>query len=219
MQFRSFPSSEEVSRHLGDLLRMQLQQAGTLMLSGGSTPYQIYNQLAQERFDIHPDCRLFLSDERCVPADSAKNNAFNLKPMLNALNGNSQFIEVDTSQSPREACIQFSNQLDTLASPNLGLLGIGIDGHTAGIFNQTDATTRSVQKTLYTNRPDGMDGVSVSASYIQSCHRIILLAMGESKRDVLVKLKKDPMCLIAGNVLLHHPQVEIWTDLELSSSL
>ena len=185
MQFRSFPSSEEVSRHLGDLLRMQLQQAGTLMLSGGSTPYQIYNQLAQERFDIHPDCRLFLSDERCVPADSAKNNAFNHKPMLNALNGNSQFIKVDTSQSPREACIQFSNQLSALASPVLGLLGIGADGHTAGILirwmQQLD-----LFKTLYTKRPDGMDGVSVSASYIQSCHRIILLAMGESKRDVLI---------------------------------
>ena len=216
MQFRSFSSSEEVIHYLSDLLRMQLQQAGTIMLSGGSTPYKIYDQLAQERFDIHPDCRLFLSDERCVSKNSVKNNAFNLKPMLHALNGNSQFIEVDTSQSPKEACIQFSNQLDTLASPNLGLLGIGADGHTAGIFNQMDATARSVQKTLYTKRPDGMDGVSVSASYIQSCHRIILLAMGESKRDVLMKLKKDPTCLIAGNVLLHHPQVEIWTDLELS---
>ena len=219
MQFRTFPSSEEVIHHLSDLLRIQLQQAGTLMLSGGSTPYQIYNELAQERFDIHLNCRLFLSDERCVPADSVKNNAFNLKPMLQALNGISQFIAVDTSQSPKEACIQFSNQLDTLASPNLGLLGIGTDGHTAGIFNHTDATARSVQKTLYTNRPDGMYGVSVSASYIQSCHRIILLAMGESKRDVLIKLKKDPTCLIAGNILLYHPQVEIWTDLELSSSL
>ena len=216
MQFRSFSSSEEVIHYLSDLLRIQLQQAGTIMLSGGSTPYKIYNQLAQEGFDIHPDCRLFLSDERCVPENSVKNNAFNLKPMLHALNGNAQFIEVDTTQSPKEACIQFSNQLDTLASPNLGLLGIGADGHTAGIFNQMDATARSVQKTLYTKRPDGMDGVSVSASYIQSCHRIILLAMGESKRDVLIKLKKDPTCLIAGNVLLHHPQVEIWTDLELS---
>ena len=92
---------------------------------------------------------------------------------------------------------------------------MGTDGHTAGIFNQMDAKARSVQKTLYTNRPDGIDGVSVSASYIQSCHRIILLAMGESKRDVLLKLKKDPTCLIAGNVLLNHPQVEIWTDLDL----
>ena len=98
MQFRSFPSSKEVIYHLSDLLRIQLQQAGTLMLSGGSTPYQIYNQLAQESFDIHPDCRLFLSDERCVPADSVKNNAFNLKPMLHALNGKSQFIAVDTSR-------------------------------------------------------------------------------------------------------------------------
>ncbi|HBO88182.1 MAG: 6-phosphogluconolactonase [Pontiellaceae bacterium] len=219
MQFRSFPSSEEVSHHMGDLLRKHLQQEGPLMLSGGSTPYQIYNQLAQEKFDIHPDCRIFLSDERCVPVDSEKNNAFNLKPMLNALNGNAQFIAVDTSRSPTEACIQFSNQLDTLSSPHLGLLGVGADGHTAGIFNQTDAIARSAEKTLHTNRPDGMDGVSVSASFIQSCRRIILLATGESKRDILITLKKEPTTLIAGQVLFHHPQVEIWTDLDLSSYL
>jgi|TARA_A100001015_G_C14977065_1_gene707769 6-phosphogluconolactonase len=219
MQFRFFQSSEEIGSQMSDVLRNHLSKAGTLMLSGGSTPYQIYNQLAQQAFDIHPDCRLFLSDERCVPADSDKNNAYNLKPMLHALNGTAQFIAVDTACTPAEASLKFSRELDKLSQPDLGLLGIGADGHTAGIFNQSDAKARSAETTLYTKRPDGMDGVSVSASFIHCCHRIILLATGESKRDILTTLKKNPKSLIAGNVLFNHPQVEIWTDLDLSSSL
>lgn len=219
MQFRSFPSPEEISNQMIAILRNHLSKAGTLMLSGGSTPYHIYNQLALQAFDIHPDCRLFLSDERCVPADSEKNNAYNLKPMLHALNGTAQFIAIDTTCTPEEASLKFSEELATLSQPDLGLLGIGADGHTAGIFNQVDATARSAATTLYTKRPDGMNGVSVSASFIHSCHRIILLAIGESKRNILTTLKKNPKNLIAGNVLFNHPQVEIWTDIDLSSSL
>ena len=104
------------------------------MLSGGSTPYQIYG-LLKEEVTLHPQRKFFLSDERYVGAHSPLNNGHNLLPMPEELQATHQFIPVQTSLPIEEAARVYEEHLLSFDNLDLGLLGIGInDGYTVGLF-------------------------------------------------------------------------------------
>ncbi len=184
------------------------------MLSGGSTPYVIYNQLAEDPCPVHAERHLFLSDERMQPFDSELNNAHNLEPMLNSLNCEDRFIQVNTVLPRAKAAEQFATDLQPLEKIDLGFLGMGGDGHTAGFFTPEQARIQD-RLTLHTDRPDGMEGVSVTPALFQRVEKMILLVTGESKREVINTLLTEPDSIAAGIALSNHPNCELWTDLLL----
>lgn len=213
---REFETTDALIAATADLLRTTLARPGTLMLSGGSTPYVVYHQIAQNPSPVHPGRQLFLSDERMVPAESPSNNANNLMPMLDALSCAPQFIRVDTALSPAEAAAEFAAELEPLDHIDIGFLGMGSDGHTAGFFTLEQAHRTSGPLTLHTDRPDGMQGVSVTPALFLRTEKIILLVTGESKRAIIHTLQTAPETIPAGIALADHPQVELWTDIRLS---
>ena len=93
------------------------------------------------------------------------------------------------------------------------MLGIGTDGHTAGLFTIAQATEQNTCVSCAMPRPDQLDGISVSASFIQRVERIILIATGESKRAILKELRENPAAIPAGRILQAHPNAAVWTDL------
>ena len=210
-----FNDSETLMDETETLLRETMAIPGSLMLSGGSTPYVIYNRIAATPCPVHADRRLFLSDERMEPFDSEKNNANNLMPMIQALQCEDRFIRVDTTLPIAEAARKFESDLLPLERIDLGFLGMGGDGHTAGFFTPEQASLKEGALTLYTDRPDGMQGVSVTAAFFHRVERIILLVTGESKRDIIQTLLTAPETVAAGIALTDHPNVELWTDVQI----
>ena len=93
---------------------------------------------------------------------------------------------------------------------------MGSDGHTAGFFTPEQANIKTGPLTLYTDRPDGMQGVSVTAAFLKRVERIILLVNGESKRDIIHTLLTAPDTIAAGIALADHPNVELWTDIKIN---
>ena len=215
MKVRIFESSESLESSTGDLLRETLATPGNLMLSGGSTPYVIYNRLAASPCPVHSGRRLFLSDERMEPFDSERNNAHNLMPMLHALACEDRFIRIETARPIHQAAARFEADLQSMARIDLGFLGMGSDGHTAGFFTHEQANLKSGPLTLSTNRPDGMRGISVTPALFNRVERIILLVSGESKREIIHTLLTEPGSIPAGIALMNHPTVELWTDVPL----
>jgi 6-phosphogluconolactonase len=216
IKIRRFETTDDLVSKTQVLLQKTLSTAGNLMLSGGSTPYIIYNQLAKTPGPVHPDRNLFLSDERMVPTDSPKNNANNLMPLLQALKCEDRFIRVNTALSIDEAAARFAVELQPLESIDLGFLGMGDDGHTAGFFTQEQANMKTGSLTLHTDRPDGMQGVSITPALLQRVQRIILLVTGESKRTIISTLLTRPETIPAGIALVDHPNIELWTDIAVS---
>lgn len=212
MKIRTFENTEELIAQTLELLRTTLQTPGNLMLSGGSTPYVIYNRLAADPCPVHPQRNLFLSDERMKPFSSPKNNAHNLLPLLKALDCHGHFLQVDTKLSGRVAAAHFEEGLERMQTVDLGFLGMGDDGHTAGFFTPKQARIQN-QLALHTDRPDGMEGVSVTPALFQRVEKIILLVTGESKRAIINTLQTAPKTIPAGIALAGHPNVELWTDL------
>jgi 6-phosphogluconolactonase/glucosamine-6-phosphate isomerase/deaminase len=216
IQVKSFKNTEELIRQTTALLRETLQRPGNLMLSGGSTPYTIYNRLAKTPCPVHPDRKLFLSDERMEPYDSDRNNAHNLQPMLAALDCTDRFIRIHTALPIEQAAASFEVDLQPLEKIDLGFLGMGSDGHTAGFFTKEQAQITSGALTLHTDRPDGMQGVSVTPAFLRRVERIILLVTGEPKRNIINTLLTDPQSIPAGIALSQHPNIELWTDIPIA---
>lgn len=216
IKIRIFETGGKLESVTEDLLRNTLATPGTLMLSGGSTPYVIYNRLALSPCPVHPERRLFLSDERMQPLDSDQNNAHNLMPMLKALGCEDRFIRVDTTLPIAAAAGKFETDLQPLENIDLGFLGMGADGHTAGFFTPGQASIKTGALTLYTDRPDGMQGVSVTPALLKRVERIILLVTGESKRAIINTLLTAPQTIAAGIALADHPNVELWTDVQIT---
>lgn len=215
IKIRIFETVDRLVFHAKELLRTTLSTSGNLMLSGGSTPYTIYNELAMAPCPVHSGRTLFLSDERMVPIDSPHNNAGNLMPMLHALKCEDRLIRVNTFLPVKEASTQFASKLKPMKHIDLGFLGMGTDGHTAGFFTPEQARMKSGTLTLHTHRPDGMQGVSVTPALFQRVERMILLVTGDSKREIINTLLNDPETIPAGIALADHPNVELWTDIEL----
>lgn len=212
----TFESTNALACKALELLRTILPTPGTLMLSGGSTPYTIYNQLASAPCPVHPGRKLFLSDERMVPVDFPNNNASNLMPMLHALDCEDRFIRVNTALTPANAAALFASNLQPLETIDLGFLGMGSDGHTAGIFTLEQAALKNGALTLHTARPDGIQGVSVTPTLFKRVGRLIILITGESKRDIIQTLLTRPETIPAGVALADHPDIELWTDIPVS---
>ncbi len=208
---RRFESGTAIALDAAELLRSVLPTPGNLMLSGGATPYAAYHLLAQAPCPVHPERRLFLSDERLVPGESERNNARNLAPMLDALGCGDRFIRVDTSLAPPEAAARFEAELQPLLRVDLGLLGMGSDGHAAGFFTIDEAARFAGPLVLHTARPDGLRGVSITPAFLKRVERIILLVAGEEKRAVLETLRRRPETIPAGIALAGHPNVELWS--------
>ncbi len=211
-----YPTTEALLNSAETLLRELLPTPGNLMLSGGTTPYVLYNRLAAQPCKVHPDRQLFLSDERMVPFDSDHNNAHNLDPMLRALNCEERFIRIDTSLPEAKAAEHFASCLQAMETVDVGFLGMGSDGHTAGFFTREQANMKTGPLTLCTQRPDGMRGISVTPAFFQSVQKIILLVTGESKRAIIDTLLSQPETIPAGIALSDHPNVELWTDIRVS---
>ena len=91
------------------------------------------------------------------------------------------------------------------------------DGHTAGFFTPEQAALSEGPLTLYTARPDGMQGVSVTPAFLKRVERLILLVTGESKREIITTLLTEPGSIAAGIALSGHPHVELWTDVIMQS--
>ncbi len=216
IQTHVFSNTEALIHQTGELLRQTLATPGNLMLSGGTTPYAIYNRLAATPCTVHAGRKLFLSDERMEPFDSERNNARNLEPMLQALQCADRFIRVDTTLPAELAASTFEAALQPLEKIDLGFLGMGTDGHTAGFFTPEQANLKNGPLVLHTDRPDGMRGVSIAPAVFKRVERIILLVTGESKRSIIHQLLNDPQSIPAGIALAGHPNVELWTDIPIA---
>jgi hypothetical protein len=92
----------------------------------------------------------------------------------------------------------------------LAMLGLGVDGHTAGLFTAEDVARGTGHLAISTRRMDGSDGVTVTAELLRQAKRLVFLVVGNEKADVVKRLCAGRKTLIAGMVASDHPQAEVW---------
>lgn len=118
-------------------LIIRKQSSQTLLLSGGSSPCDFYEALGQQDLPW-ADIDIALVDERWVGENDAGSNAALIKRTL--MSGAAQAARFTpmktTASSPHEAAEEVNGVYRNLPKPNLCILGMGPDTHTASWFSQ-----------------------------------------------------------------------------------
>jgi 6-phosphogluconolactonase len=165
-----FASRAELESALEERLTRAITAPGAaaLMLSGGTTPLPAYRALARPGVPHAAGLRILFTDDRYVPADSPASNYHQVQPLLAALAlPPAALLRVRTELPLEDAARDYEAQLAALLRSGgrigLGLLGLGVDGHTASLFGTADLErARGRLAVAVPQRPDGLSAVSVS---------------------------------------------------------
>ncbi len=180
-------------------------------LSGGSTPETAYTALADLGVDWER-VTLWLGDERWVPADHHDSNT----AMVRATLGEGAARLVAPSYAigdPEESAAAYAVTLEaTFAAtgdrPDLVLLGMGDDGHTASLFPGTSALAARGRAYVANWLPDPQVWrLTATFPLLQSARHIVFLVTGSGKAEILRRILVDDDPYPAGLVARQAEQV------------
>ncbi|MGH8261285.1 MAG: 6-phosphogluconolactonase, partial [Steroidobacteraceae bacterium] len=192
------------------------QRAHAVMLSGGSTPMPAYRALAERGVRPARDLYLLFSDDRYVPSTSEASNYHQARPLIDALAlPADRVLRVRTELPLAAAAEDYERRLAELdrrgVRLELGLLGLGADGHTASLFRIDDVNRAQGRRALPVHRPDGRDAVSVSPAVLAQFARLVFIVAGTDKRAALSALLARDPALTAYRAVSGRAEVEVWT--------
>ena len=161
-------------------------------LSGGSTPKPIYEALAKDGTIDWNKVKIFLVDDRYVPATHKNSNQNFLKAaLLDRIAIPAENVTVPDTTQPIAHCIDdYARQLVELLQltpPDLVVLGMGPDGHIASLFPPVPKEAFGEVMVLHTTT-DAFpvhDRISVSPLVIMTAQAHLLLLRGPDKRQIL----------------------------------
>lgn len=196
-----------------DGLASEIQTSGstTLALSGGSTPYPIYQSLSNASI-LWEQVGLISVDERYVPTDSPEYNWAKIGDSIgdNLLDRVASVCAFEYLDSRDQALAK----VESCLPDRLGVvvLGMGEDGHIASLFpGQPFGEGSRVVGTTAPESYSTQERMSLSAEYIMKSGQIILLLRGESKANTVDILMDQEYSAeqFPAMILLDHPNVQI----------
>ncbi len=185
-------------------------------LAGGETPRPVYQALADPpvsgKFPWHR-VHWFWGDERCVPHDHPASNyrmvreALILRAPVPA--GNVHPIPTE-KMSPQRAALAYENELkrfyggDRLdpARPmfDVTVLGLGTDGHTASLFPGHAALREQRRWSVAVIGATPEPRITLTIPVLDSSRELAVLVAGESKRQILQRMRSGDRALPAGRI-------------------
>ncbi|MCH7845706.1 MAG: 6-phosphogluconolactonase [Acidobacteria bacterium] len=192
--------AEAAADHLAELLAVAPVTFG---LAGGSTPAPTYQALSRRSLDwSRVTC--WLPDERWVPPDDPASNALMARRQL-IDHVPAQLIAPDTTLAdPGESAAAYQRLLESEFDdgPDVVLLGIGDDGHTASLFPGTEALEYK-DAGYVANWVDrfGTWRLTATAPLLHHSDHLLFLVVGAAKavtiRRILVDEEQLPARVVA----------------------
>lgn len=163
-------------------------------LAGGNTPQKLYSLLSNEQLPWEKII-FILTDERYVPSDNAESN---LKMIRSALFNHipippENIFTFDTSLPPDSAAMEMSRKLRKLnRNPliDILILGAGVDGHIASLFDD-DIAKDSKDFAAVATAPDYAteQRLTLTLKSLLNSGKTFILLKGEKKRQIFEKIK------------------------------
>jgi 6-phosphogluconolactonase len=219
ISMRRFATNAEFDAALVERLERAISgpdAAGTaVMLAGGRTPLPAYREVAVRKPTPARRLHLLFSDDRYVPVTSESSNFFQTRLLVNALAlPESQVLRVRTELPLEQAAADYERQLAAMLESGvritLGLLGLGADGHTASLFNAAHLEQARGKLAIAVQRPDGLQGVSVTPEVLSKVAEPLFLVTGADKHAIVEAFLKSDSRLTARQAVAGCPKAEIW---------
>nr|WP_274389279.1 6-phosphogluconolactonase [Paraburkholderia tagetis] len=188
-----------MARAVGDALHASLTalaaapgtgaRRATLAVSGGTSPRPFLETLSTHRFDwAHTD--ITLVDDRWVSeTDSASNARLVHETLLKNEAAQARFLPLVDVTQELDAHVAALNADPQRLLPNVAVLGMGEDGHTASIFADAPEWHEAITtaRPFVAVHPQAAPHARVSWSMqaLRQMDRLFLLIAGQRKLDVL----------------------------------
>jgi 6-phosphogluconolactonase len=193
--------AEAVAGDLGFIVESALdaRHAALLALSGGNTPVKAYEKLAQMKYDWKR-VTIFPVDDRLVPLTDPLSNVAMLAKIF--MPKGARVVPLFPAELDYKAAGNSADALlqDLKWPPDVVLLGVGNDGHTASIFPGPDldaALTAPKTRRAIGVMPDPLPPeapvarVTLTRSAILSARALMLCLTGDKKRALVEQAIED----------------------------
>ncbi|WP_157978725.1 6-phosphogluconolactonase [Nocardia aurea] len=176
-----------------------------LAVTGGSTPVETYRRLTCLDVDWTRIC-LVQTDERML-VDSGVRSSAGIEEIFglttNGERGNRpNWFPIPDGPAEQIAAL-YDKQLSVVRPvgvPDIAILGVGIDGHTASIFPR-DLDAQRPERAIATTC-DGQARVSLSVPYLRAVPTRLILAMGPAKAAAVAAIRSAATPLSPAAVIL-----------------
>lgn len=176
------------AHRIADLIR-ESDESFSLGLAGGSTPRATYESL-RGRATGWDHVSAWLSDERWVPEDDERSNGRMCAETLMDHVG-ARFLRPRWSEfmTPADSAAHYEATLRSIHGdrhPDLVLLGMGEDGHTASLFPGSAALDED-SRWFVANRVPETGEARLTATYplLWASRRLLVIVTGEGKAPAL----------------------------------
>jgi len=207
--------NEEIANFVVSSINSKLKEKKKvlwLVCGGSSIPLEILIS-KKINFDTSNNLVISLTDERFGPVGHKDSNLEKLLDggfVIHKAKLVPFLINKDMRITKEEINKSLTHEFNK-ADYKIGIFGIGIDGHVAGILPHTEAVKNI--ETVCTYETDIFNRVTITPSTINKLDEAVLYAMGENKWPVLELLEKELLiddC--PAQILKKVPLLTIFTD-------
>lgn len=207
-----------------NIVNMAIRTRGEchLVLSGGSTPADIFRTLASDDYRSKIDWSkvfFYWGDERTVPPDDADSN-FRMAndTMLSPVHvPENNIVRMRGELEPEAAANAYQQELqdrfpDSIPAFDLIMLGMGDDGHTASLFPQTTAVDEN-ERLVTSVFVDKLNTwrITFTLVLINNARTILFLVAGSSKAGTVKKvLTGTPSKSLPSTLVSPHNGELVW---------
>jgi 6-phosphogluconolactonase len=191
------PLSDAAARYIASCAEEAFKEAGEFhwLLCGGSTPRTTYRLLAGNPYGgrgFWLRTHFYWGDERCVSPYSEQSNYHQAKESLLDLITTSdvQIHRIPADAPDREAAAAVYEVI-LPARPDLVLLGMGEEGHTASLFPHSRALDETRRRVMHVVAPDytvPRDRLTITPPVLRAAAKTLVLVEGKNKAEALEKV-------------------------------
>ena len=173
----------------------------SFVLAGGSTPKALYELLASDEYRDQidwPHVEIYFGDERTVPPDHEDSNyRMAHEAMLSKLPIADSHVhrmrgEVDPEEAAKDYGLLLKEKFGD-GGPDLVLLGMGDDGHTASLFPGTTALAETKHRAFANPVPKlNTTRLTMTAPFINRAREVIITVTGANKAQRLAEVLEGP---------------------------
>jgi len=232
---------EEIGIEAAGIVKKSLARKPNLVLglATGSTPLSLYGELIRMRSKEGLDfsgVRTFNLDEYVglKPEHPQSYNFFMRENLFKHINIKEENINIPDgmAENLEEHCRGYEEKISGAGGIDLQVLGIGRDGHIA--FNEPGSSlgSRTRIKTLteetiqdnsrfFTGAEDvPIFAITMGIGTIMESRRVLLLANGEKKADIVARFIEGPITSeVTASVLQMHPDLVVLVDVKAAQKL
>jgi 6-phosphogluconolactonase/glucosamine-6-phosphate isomerase/deaminase len=215
LNIKTTKDEEEIATFVAEAINSKLAEGKNVLwfVSGGSA-IKIQSQIAPKiKVDHLGKLVITLTDERFGELNHADSNWFQLIKSGFEI-PNSKMIPFLSGKDFRGTTIELREIMKrelAEADYKIGIFGIGIDGHTAGVLPFSDAVNSS--ELICSYETPTFNRITITPKVIVDLDEAFLFAMGENKWPILEKLQKEfPIDEYPSQILKRIPLLTIFSD-------